>query len=161
MTDERLHDLDTVLTYEEIEELRNICYQHGNSWCPISDFFNDIERTKNANYNKNQAFKDLWLIVNIILEKEKKLKDYQEIREIAKHYNWDDITSEIFNVKTDKKYRDLFNSAIVNIQEDYRKARALMVIKKHIKINAHRIFSDGYENELTQEEYDLLKEVLL
>ena len=38
-----------------------------------------IERTKNANYDKNQAFKDLWLIVNIILEKEKKLKAFEII----------------------------------------------------------------------------------
>ena len=120
---------------------------------------------------------------------EKELKDYQEIREIAKRYNWDDITSKIFSVETDKKYRDLFNSAIVNIQEDYRKARALEIIKEN-KVNVPSLITlfksqtsyEDYEQlwdndirwqltknwdiqfsrkKLTQEEYDLLKEVLL
>ena len=65
-----------------------------------------------------------------LTELEKELKDYQEIKEIAKRFNWDDFTSEIFNVETDKKYRDLFNGAIVYIQENYRKARALELVKK-------------------------------
>ena len=101
---------------------------------------------------------------------EKELKEYQEIKEIAKRYNWDDITSEIFNIKTDKKYRDLFNSAIVNIQEDYHKARAFEIIKvKKVQV-ATLLLSNtcvGYNfargllgEDLTQEEYDLLKEVL-
>ena len=107
-----------------------------------------------------------------LTELEKELKEYQEIREIAKRYNWDDITSEIFNVKTDKKYRDLFNSAIVDIQEDYRKARALEIIKEK-KVNCFHLinwsleeynnsfaFEGGEKYQLTQEEWDLLKEVL-
>ena len=103
---------------------------------------------------------------------EKELKEYQEIKEIAKRYNWDEITSEIFNVKTDKKYRDLFSSAIVNIQEDYRKARVLEIIKNK-NVNAYGIkhskdvhdynltYASNGKEQLTQEEYDLLKEVLL
>ena len=101
---------------------------------------------------------------------EKELKEYQEIKEIAKRYNWDDVTNEIFSIKTDKKYRDLFNSAIINIQEDYRKARAFEVIKvKKVQV-ATLLLSNtcvGYNSargllgeDLTQEEYDLLKEVL-
>ncbi len=66
---------------------------------------------------------------------EKELKDYQEIKEIAKHYNWNDITGEIFDVKTDKKYRDLFDSAIIDIQEDYRKARALEILNDELEIS--------------------------
>ena len=107
--------------------------------------------------------------LNII---EKELRDYQEIREIAKRYNWDDITSEIFNVKTDRKYRDLFDSAIVNIQEDYRKARALEIIKRKVVLvdvlveseNANdynEFVSKSIDRHLTQGEYDLLKKVLL
>lgn len=114
---------------------------------------------------------------------EKELKEYQEIKEIAKRYNWDDITSEIFNVKTDEKYRDLFNSAIVNIQEDYRKARALEIVKeKRVDTRAFiEILEDEWtweqymdeeddintgghqfsRDRLTKEEYNLLKEVLL
>ena len=41
-----------------------------------------------------------------------------------------------------------------------KELKALEIIKKHISINGYRIFSDGYEWELPQEEYDLLKEVL-
>ena len=100
---------------------------------------------------------------------EKELKDYQEIKEIAKRYNWDDITSKIFNVKTDKKYRELFSSAIVNIQEDYRKARALEIIKDKANIVLLDELNDdepywidiGCSRKLTKEEYDLLKEVML
>lgn len=100
---------------------------------------------------------------------EKELKDYQEIREIAKRYNWDDITGEIFNVKTDEKYRDLFNSAIVDIQKDYRKARVFEVIKnKRVNIDYLRSCKslEDYNNiliekwQLTQKEYDLLKKEL-
>lgn len=116
---------------------------------------------------------------------EQALKDYQEIKEIAKHYNWDDITGEIFKVETDKKYRDLFNSAIVNIQEDYRKARALENIENkgvfvHLlqqsksveeynslmliafKKMAERDYKGAVEKFcLTAEEYDSLKEAML
>ena len=116
---------------------------------------------------------------------EKELKDYQEIKEIAKRYNWDDITGKIFNVETDRKYRDLFNSAIVNIQEDYRKARALEIIKNkgvfaHLlqqsqnmkeyntlmlvafKKMAEKDYKGAVEKFcLTQGEFDFLKKVLL
>ncbi len=118
-----------------------------------------------------------------LTELEKELKDYQEIREIAKRFNWDDFTSEIFNVETDKKYRDLFNGAIVYIQKDYRKARAFDIIKEK-KVNVenfvHMCSKMSYEQYkfmweeacfmgikmtskefLTQEEFDLLKEALL
>ena len=130
---------------------------------------NEKDEEKKRKYEK-LAF-ELMFEDKAIIEKE--LKDYQEIKEIAKHYNWDDITSEIFNVKTDKKYRDLFNSAIVNIQEDYRKARALEIIKKKgilvnglIKSKSLAEYNalcnyHGMTEWLIQEEYDLLKEVLL
>ena len=68
MTFERLYDLRTILTKEEIEELRRLCYEYGNSMCPISDFFNDIEQNTSPTYDKNQAYKDLWLIVLILLD---------------------------------------------------------------------------------------------
>lgn len=110
---------------------------------------------------------------------EKELEDYQEIKEIAKRYNWDDFTSEIFNVEADKKYRDLFNGAIVYIQEDYRKARAFDIIKlKRVDVSLitdtqslqeynekvpQYVICDknGVDRLLTQEEYDLLRGVLL
>lgn len=138
--------------------------------------------------NGLEALEEISLLVDVRKEHineylniiEKELKDYQEIKEIAKHYNWDDITNEIFSIKTDKKYRDLFDSAIINIQEDYRKARALEVIKtKRVNIarlmiclslkEYNKYIFDEYRHDveriqervLTQEEYDSLEEVLL
>lgn len=130
--------------------------------------------------NSLDALEEISLLVDVRKEHinkylniiEKELRDYQEIREIAKRYNWDDITSEIFNVKTDRKYRDLFDSAIVNIQEDYRKARALEIIKRKVVLvdvlvesesanDYNEFVSKSEDRHLTQGEYDLLKEVLL
>lgn len=98
--------------------------------------FNSVKTTWEYNIPKSLIIvqKDNMEII------EKELKDYQEIREIAKRYNWDDITSEIFNVKTDKKYRDLFNSAIVDIQKDYRKARAIEIIEAELGIELVTLF---------------------
>lgn len=130
--------------------------------------------------NSLDALEEISLLVDVRKEHinkylniiEKELRDYQEIREISKRYNWDDITSEIFNVKTDRKYRDLFDSAIVNIQEDYRKARALEIIKRKVVLvdvlvesesanDYNEFVSKSEDRHLTQGEYDLLKEVLL
>lgn len=68
MKDEHLHKIETVLTEGEIEELKNLCYEYGNSWLPLADFFNDIRDNREKGFNKNQAYKDLWLIVNFILD---------------------------------------------------------------------------------------------
>ena len=125
--------------------------------------------------NQYGGDKDKQVVNDELYTIEKELKDYYEIKEIAKRYKWDDITSEIFNVETDKKYRDLFDSAIVNIQEDYRKARALEIIKnKRVNVGYLIIPATleeynelvtgsiaGKDRQLTQEEYELLKEVLL
>jgi len=99
---------------------------------------------------------------------EKELRDRQEIKEIAKYYKWDDITGEIFNVETDKKYRDLFDSAIINIQEDYRKARTFDIIKNlcNLKVYKNKLgqcFLEGTNIlfPISQETYDLFKKVLL
>ena len=68
MEDEKLHNQETKLTSEEIEKLQNLCYEYGNSWLPLADFFNDIRDNKDKDYDKNQAYKDLWLIVNFVLD---------------------------------------------------------------------------------------------
>lgn len=136
-----------------LEELKRLAYENA---CCRCQYYIDNQCT-----NKGEC---VWKTI------EKELKDYQEIKEIAKHYNWDSITSEIFNVKTDRKYRDLFDSAIVSIQKDYRKARAFDIIKnKRVNIEYLRSCKslEDYNNilierwQLTQEEYDLLKEELL
>ena len=68
MRDEHLHETETILTEREIEDLKNLCYEYGNSWLPLADFFNDIRDNREEGFNKNQAYKDLWLIVNFILD---------------------------------------------------------------------------------------------
>lgn len=106
---------------------------------------------------------------------EKELKEYQEFKDIAKRYNWDDITSEIFNVNADKKYRDLFSSAIILIQEDYRKARALEGLKELFDFDfalrfpnnqpmlriTNKRTNEYWEIPIPKEKYDSLKKVLL
>ena len=101
---------------------------------------------------------------------EKELKDYNEIKEIAKHYNFEDLGHEVYKIDTDRKWQLKFDAGIVAIQEDYRKARALEIIKKkNVDITSLRCASslEDYNRKengfdpLTQEEYDLLKEVLL
>ena len=126
MTFEKLYDLNTVLTALEIEELRELCYELGNSAFPIDVFFNDIERNKSENYNKNQAYKDLWLVVLYFLECEKKLKALEIIKN--KQISVDEF------IRCCKKES--------NPLEDYNDFA-------------------GDENALTQQEYNLLKEVLL
>lgn len=61
---------------------------------------------------------------------EEELKDYHEIKEIAKRYHWDDLAHDTHMTTTDEKYLRLFNAAIPDIQADYRKARAFDIIKE-------------------------------
>ena len=60
---ERLHDVDYVITSKEIKDLQDICYGYGNSYFPIDMFFNDIRNISSEQFNKNQAYKDLYLII--------------------------------------------------------------------------------------------------
>lgn len=108
---------------------------------------------------------------------EKELKDYHEIKEIAKRYHWDDLARDTHMTTTDEKYLRLFNAAIPDIQADYRKARAFDIIKKK-KVDVEQIIENPDMDKviwyntsftgslceswrmLTQEEFDLLKEVL-
>ena len=74
-------------------------------------------------------------------EIKKELEDYHEIKEIAKHYHWDDLVKDTHMVDTDEKYLRLFNAAIPSIQADYHKARAFEIIKRKSWINL-----DGIRN---------------
>ena len=66
---------------------------------------------------------------------EEELKDYSEIKEIAKHYHFDNLARDTHMTTTDEKYLRLFNAAIPDIQADYRKARAFEIIKKKSWLN--------------------------
>lgn len=50
------------------KELRDKIYSMSNSFLPLDMFFNDIEDIKDSNYNKEQAYKDLEIIADFILD---------------------------------------------------------------------------------------------
>ena len=111
---------------------------------------------------------------------EEELKDYHEIKEIAKRYHFDDLARDTHMTTTDEKYLRLFNAAIPSIQADYRKARAFDIIKREPSAaEAVQLFEDYGEYEdflkdgesylnkkfvltphLSREEFYLLKEAL-
>ena len=111
---------------------------------------------------------------------EEELKDYHEIKEIAKRYHFDDLARDTHMTTTDEKYLKLFNAAIPDIQANYRKARAFDIIKREPSAaEAVQLFEDYGEYEdflkegesylnkkfvlvphLSREEFDLLKEEL-
>lgn len=134
--EERLHDLSYVLSCKEIDELRNLCYEHSDSWCPLSSFFNDIDLNESETYNeKNQAFKDLWLIALIVLDKKKELE-----------------ALEIIKKKEVNVYMLLYYFRYSSYEEytnDFKKIN-----------RGDYDFPNLGHKLLTQEEYNLLKEVL-
>ena len=81
-------------------------------------------------------------------------------------YSWDKDFSKVFDENIDNIEKELKRLEELEIMysncviEGAKQKKALDIIKKHIKINAYRIFADGFECELAQEEHDLLKEVL-
>ena len=88
---------------------------------------------------------------------EKELKDYNEIREIAKHYNFEDLGSEVCKIDTDRKWHLKFDAGIVAIQEDYRKARALEIIKNK-GVNVPQMIKE-FRAETNYEKYKELWEI--
>ena len=101
---------------------------------------------------------------------EKELKDYYEIKEIAKHYRFDDLDKDTHRTDTEEKYRLLFNGAICDIQADYRKARAFEIIKRGLvltkdktKLAEHCTQYDDtrvFHTPHNKRELDLLEELL-
>lgn len=59
----KLLDRGYILSKEELKELRDYCYSNGCSFFPVNTFFNDIRDNKEKNFDKNQAYKDLWAII--------------------------------------------------------------------------------------------------
>ena len=92
---------------------------------------------------------------------EKELKDYYEIKEIAKHYNFDDLGRDVYKAETDRKWQLKFDAGIVSIQEDYKKARVLDVLKRISHYDIHFLNYLLSEGKITKEEYEILKKVLL
>lgn len=136
-----------------LEELKRLAYENA---CCRCQYHKDGEC-------RNDKGECVWKTI------EKELKDYSEIKEIAKHYHWDDFVKDTHMVDTDEKYLRLFNAAIPGIQADYRKARAFEIIVKHnVALSSLLQMEDASEyntawsvdekNEITQDEFDLLKD---
>lgn len=151
-----------------LEKLKKLAYENA---CCRCQYYIDKKCT-----NKHEC---IWLDIK------KELTDYAEIKEIAKHYHWEDLANDVFKVETDRKWQLNFESAICDVQEDYKKARAFDILKNkgvfvHLlqqsknveeynsliliafKKMAERDYKGVVEKFcLTQEEFNLLKEVLL
>ena len=120
-------------------------------------------------YNLDMGSDEFYAVKGAHETIEKELKDYHEIKEIAKRYHWDDLVHDTHMIDTDEKYLRLFNDAIPGIQADYRKARAFDIIKKK-SVWLERLHNvedcDHYNSlynekcRLTQDEFDLLKKEL-
>ena len=78
------------LDNNEIKELREICYGYG-CFLPLTEFFNDIERNRQENFNKKQAYKDLAYLVQYI----QKLENDSKALEILKKYMWFSFHKEL------------------------------------------------------------------
>lgn len=59
----KLLDRGYTLSEEELKELQDYCYNNGSAFFPVNMFFNDIRDNKQKNFDKNQAYKDLWAII--------------------------------------------------------------------------------------------------
>lgn len=57
------------------KELRDKIYSMSNSFLPLDMFFNDIEDIKDANYNKEQAYKDLEIVADFILDLQQQIEE--------------------------------------------------------------------------------------
>lgn len=106
-------------------------------------------------YLHGDVFASVEKRLNII---EEEVKEYQKV---AKRYKWQDITSGIFDIKTDKKFQDLFSSAMLDIQEDYRKARAFDIVKYRKLLN-YVLKNEKCMNmyHLSKEEKEFLKKMV-
>lgn len=110
MNTEKLHKIETVLTDSEIIELRNICYSEGNTFFPIDTFFNDIRDNREEGFDKNQAYKDLWLIVDLFQYVHRKAEAFDIIKN--KQVDMGLFTTSAF--LSEHKTPDAYNFTISN-----------------------------------------------
>lgn len=82
---------------KELKDLQDKTYAISWSGFPIGDFFNDIMKNTDPNFNKESAFQDLKKIVDEIYV----------LREKAKKYD-DKETPKKFKIKTDKDGRTIW-----------------------------------------------------
>lgn len=87
MTKNQALDFDYVMTKEEIEELGENIYDESTSLFPLNTFYNDIRGSKNPSFDKNKAYKDLWLIYDLFMY----YKEKASLVNIIREYNMIDL----------------------------------------------------------------------
>lgn len=115
----------------ELEALRQRIYNISNSYFPLDSFFNDICNIEDKDYDKEQAYKDIEKICSLF---EKLLKDQERKEKLEKALN-------IFKYKIVNPYLVKFYKTV----EAY---------------NANRTKTCYMYDELTETEFNLLKEIM-
>ena len=122
------------------EYLRKKCYKMGNSQLPLDVFYNDIR--DNPNFDKELAYKDLEKVVNYI---EKLQNENKELRKSIK--SWNENAGNLLKENTKLK-------SIIKILKDKIE---LFIFESN---NIHYVGNEYAVGKITQEQYELFKEIL-
>ena len=138
------------------KNLRDKCYEMGNSKLPVDVFYNDIRDNKVSNFNKDEAYADLEKIVDYI---EKLQNESEELKATIKQMQ--------HNKKTDAELEEVIHDEYRHIYNEYTKLKYAIEILKRFKIDLYNCRDGHYFLEisyntggLTKEEYELLEEIL-
>ena len=138
------------------KNLRDKCYEMGNSKLPVDVFYNDIRDNKVSNFNKDEAYADLEKIVDYI---EKLQSENEELKETIKQMQ--------HNKKTDTELEEVIHDEYRYIYNEYTKLRYAIEILKRFEIDVYDCCDGHYflkisynTGGLTKEEYELLEEIL-
>lgn len=139
-----------------VVELRDKCYEMGNSKLPVDAFYNDIRDNKASNFNKDEAYADLEKIVDYI---EKLQNENEELKATIKQMQ--------HNKKTDDELEEVIHDEYKHIYNEYTKLKYAIEILKRFEIDLYNCCDGHYFLEilyntggLTKEEYELLEEIL-
>lgn len=146
------------------EELKEKISEISNSEFPLIDFFNDIGWLEGSKwFNTEKAYEDIEKIYNVFVYYKNKSKQLEKENQELKEKN--------------KKWQQLFGCDLCEAlgremlkEENTKQKKALDILKRfHFQLNQTIHNSTGFEiwidslletEELTKEEYELLKEVL-
>lgn len=90
------------------KELEEKIYSMSNSFLPLDVFYNDIRDNPIENYNKEQAYKDIEIIADFIIDLQQQLDQqkamWNELKEFVGKYadNYDESISSICYLILDK-----------------------------------------------------------
>lgn len=138
------------------KNLRDKCYEMGNSKLPVDVFYNDIRDNKAPNFNKDEAYADLEKIVDYI---EKLQNESEELKATIKQMQ--------HNKKTDAELEEVIHDEYRHIYNEYTKLKYAIEILKRFKIDLYDCCDGHYflkilydTGGLTKEEYEVLEEIL-